>query len=114
MLTIDKLKEYGANVDEGVKRCINDEGFYLSLVETVIPDTRIDELEAAINAKDYDKAFEIAHALKGLYGNIAISPIYDPVNEMTELLRGRTDTDYTRLLNEAKQQKKKLNELAAS
>ena len=113
MLTIDKLREYGANVDEGVKRCINDEGFYLSLVETVIPDTRLDELEAEIDKKDYDKAFEIAHALKGLYGNIAITPIFEPVSDMTELLRSRTDTDYSRFINEAKQQKQKLNELAA-
>lgn len=108
MLTIEKLRAYGANVDEGIKRCIDDKDFYLSLVDTVIPDTRIDDLEAAIKVKNYDKAFEIAHALKGMYGNIALTPIYDPISQMTELLRSRTDTDYSALLQKAKEQKKKL------
>ena len=32
MLTIEKLKAYGANVDEGLSRCMNNETFYLRLV----------------------------------------------------------------------------------
>ena len=28
MLTIQNLRAYGANVDDGVQRCLNDEGFY--------------------------------------------------------------------------------------
>ena len=40
-------------------------------------------------------AFEAAHALKGVLGNLALTPIYDPVSEMTELLRARNTTaDY--------------------
>ena len=30
MLTIEKLKEYGANVEEGLARCLNNEAFYCS------------------------------------------------------------------------------------
>lgn len=112
MLTIEKLKEYGANTDEGLKRCLNNADFYISLVTSAIPDTRIDELAAAIASKDFDNAFETAHALKGMYGNIAITPIYKPICEITELLRNRTDTDYTALLEEAAAQKQKLAALS--
>lgn len=111
MLTIENLKAFGANVTEGVSRCLNDESFYIDLVKSVIPDTRLDELEQYIAGKDLDKAFEVAHALKGMYGNISITPIYEPVCEMTELLRERKDTDYSALLAEAKAQKEKLVEL---
>ena len=91
MLTIENLRGYGANVDEGVKRCLDDEDFYIDLVKSAIPDERIDELEQCIKAGELDKAFEIAHALKGMYGNISITPIYEPISEITELLPVRHD-----------------------
>ena len=111
MLTIENLKAYGANVEEGVKRCLDDEDFYIDLVISAIPDERIDELEMRINSGDLDKAFEIAHALKGMYGNISITPIYEPISEITEQLRSRNSIDYSQYLQRAKEQKQKLVEL---
>ena len=31
MITIDELKQFGANTDEGVARCMGNEEFYLNL-----------------------------------------------------------------------------------
>ncbi|MBR1423396.1 MAG: Hpt domain-containing protein [Ruminococcus sp.] len=111
MLTIDSLREYGADVDDGMKRCLNNEGFYLDLVKSVIPDTRIAELEAAIADGDLDKAFETAHALKGMYSNLALTPLSAPVTEITELLRSRTQTDYSGLIDTIKKKKAELDSL---
>ena len=111
MITADNLRAYGANVDEGISRCLGDEEFYIDLVKSVIPDDRIDELERCIEEKDLDKAFEVAHALKGMYGNISLTPVYKPVCDMTELLRDRKDADYSGYLAEAKEQKRRLVEL---
>ena len=38
MLTIEELKKLGADTDDGLQRCMNDEGFYLGLVKTVLED----------------------------------------------------------------------------
>lgn len=114
MLTVESLKEYGANVTEGVARCLDDADFYLDLVKSAIPDDRIDELERLLSGKDYDKAFEVAHALKGMYGNISLTPIYKPISEITELLREKKDTDYAPFIAEARAQKEKLIEIANS
>ena len=111
MLTLDNLREYGANVDEGISRCLDDEAFYIELVKSVIPDDRIDELEKYIAAKDFDKAFEVAHALKGMYGNISIMPVYEPICEITELLRDRKDVDYSPFIAKAREQKQRLVDL---
>lgn len=102
MLDIQSLKAFGADTDEGLARCMGAQEFYLSLVETLLEDTRLEELERALAEKDLDKAFEHAHALKGMYGNLSLTPLFVPVNEMTELLRSRTDTDYSPLLAQAK------------
>ena len=108
MLTIDKLKEYGANVDEGLSRCMNREEFYIMLVGKVLEDTKLAQLEEQLNAKDLDSAFETAHALKGMYANLSLTPLSEPISEMTELLRSRTNTDYTNLIEKAKTQFEKL------
>ena len=111
MLTLDALRAYGANVDEGLQRCMNMEAFYLKLCGSLRENRQVEDLQAAIGLKDLDAAFEIAHGLKGVYGNLAITPLYRPVCEITELLRSRTDTDYTALLAEIQDQKQKLDAL---
>ena len=103
MLTIEGLKELGVNTDEGLARCMNNEAFYLRLVGMGIADAGFDKLETALNEGDLDAAFEAAHALKGVLGNLSLTPAYEPASEITELLRSRTQTDYAPLLNKIKE-----------
>ena len=44
-----------------------------------------------------------SHALKGVLGNLSLTPLYEKVCEITELLRARTETDYAPLLSEIEQ-----------
>ena len=111
MLTIEKLREYGADVDDGLARCMNMEEFYLTLVGKVLEDNKLPLLEQQIGDGELDKAFDTAHALKGMYANLSLSPLTRPLSEMTELLRRGTDADYSALLAEAKMQLDKLCEL---
>ena len=104
MISLDTLKNYGANVEEGLTRCMNNEDFYIMLVNKVLNDNKLDQLEQQINEKNLDAAFETAHALKGMYANLSLDPITKPVTEMTELLRSRSDVDYSALIAEAKAQ----------
>ena len=92
MLTLDKLRDYGANVKEGMERCFNNEAFYLRLVGMGFADGNFDKLEKAMANRDAAAAFEATHALKGSIGNLALTPIYAPICELTELLRGKTMT----------------------
>ena len=100
MLTIQKLREFGANVDEALVRCANNEGFYLMLLEKALKSPDFDKLKDALEQKDLESGFEFAHSLKGVFANLSVTPILEPLCEMTELLRGRIDTDYTPLLNQ--------------
>ena len=88
---MDALRAYGANVDEGLARCINNEDFYLRMVNLALADANFDKLKAAMDAQDSPAAFEAAHALKGALGNVSLTPIFDPVCRLTELLRGKTE-----------------------
>ncbi|MBP0971306.1 MAG: Hpt domain-containing protein [Oscillospiraceae bacterium] len=101
MITVETLRAFGADVDDGLARCMNKEDFYLMLVRKASEDRRLSLLSEQLAAKDYAAAFETAHALKGMYANLSLTPLTKPVSEMTELLRSRTDTDYSALMEEA-------------
>jgi hypothetical protein len=88
MLTIDALRRFGANTEEGLGRCLNNEAFYLRLVDMALDDAGYDALASAIANGEREAAFNAAHALKGSLGNLALTPIYAPVAGVTELLRG--------------------------
>ena len=100
MVTIEKLNAFCADTAEGLARCYGNEALYLRLIGMVVKEQNFDNLERAIAANDLNAAFEAAHALKGVLGNLSLTPMYDKCSEITELLRARTETDYTPMLED--------------
>ena len=99
MLTIEALRAWGANVNEGVARCVNNEAFYLRMVQKVVADqASVDALKAAVASDDRKAGFEAAHKLKGVLANLSLTPVLDPTVELTELLRGNGEGDPLPLL----------------
>ncbi|MBP5610378.1 MAG: Hpt domain-containing protein [Clostridia bacterium] len=98
MLTVEKLRAFGANVEEGLGRCINNEQFYLRLVERAIADPGFEKLMEAAEKGDLEQGFALSHALKGVTANLALTPLYVPLCEITELFRNKTQTDYVPLV----------------
>ncbi|MBQ3920648.1 MAG: Hpt domain-containing protein [Firmicutes bacterium] len=98
MLTVDALKQFGADTADGLGRCLNNEAFYLKLVGRVPGDKNFDKLSESIAQGDKKSAFEAAHALKGIMANLGITPLYEPISSLTELLRDELDADYPALL----------------
>ena len=100
MVTTDQLKAYGADVNEGMARCVGNEALYLRLVASVPKEKSFDRLKESIASGNLDTAFESAHALKGVTGNLSLTPLYNPLVRITELLRAKTAMDYTEILDE--------------
>lgn len=97
MLTIDALRTFGANVDEGLHRCMGNEAFYLRMVQMALADSGFAELGEALGKNDLTAAFEAAHKLKGALGNLSLTPVFEPTSELCELLRNQTPGDYQAL-----------------
>ena len=64
----------------------------------VVKEANFDKLDQSIAAYDLDGAFEAAHALKGVLGNLSLTPMYEISVEITENLRVRREMDYTPLV----------------
>ena len=113
MITIEKLNTFGANTAEGLARCFGNEALYLKLVATIPGEANFDKLKDSIAAKEKKNAFEAAHALKGVLGNLSLTPIYTPIVEITELLRSESDINYKSLLDTILEKKDELGKLCA-
>ena len=108
MITIEKLNAMGVDTKQGLARCMNNEKFYLKMVQMGIKDKHFEMLEKAIEEKNIDAAFESAHALKGIIGNLAITPIYAPLNRMTEMLRAKMNANYAPIYKPIKDAREKI------
>ncbi len=111
MLSIEKLKDYGADVKTGLNLCMNSEDFYLRMVSMIVSEQSFADLEKAIKENDLEAGFRAAHALKGVSGNLSLTPLYNKVVEITELLRAHTQMDYTQMLQGILEEKKTLESL---
>ena len=98
MLTMEALHAAGADTAAGLARCMNNEEFYLKMVRMCLEDDRYEKLAEVIANGDIDQAFEYAHALKGVLGNVSLTNLLEPVEEITELARGGETEGYDDLL----------------
>ena len=111
MITIDKLKEFGVDTKEGLTRCMNNEGFYFKMIKMGLSDGHFESLQKSLEDNNLAEAFEAAHALKGVIGNLALSPIYNPLAEMTEMLRANKEADYLTIYKPIKEMRDNLLEM---
>ena len=58
MLTIDMLKEFGVNTEEGLQRCFGNEDFYMKLVKMIPADGNFQRLEEALASGNLTAGFE--------------------------------------------------------
>lgn len=110
-MTLEQLKNFGADTEEGMARCMDNEEFYFKMIGLALSEESLETLGKQLSEKKLDDAFETAHALKGVYGNLSLTPLLSPVSEMTELLRAKTDTDYSEFFNKAVSKRDELKAL---
>lgn len=84
---ITSLEEYGVNLSETMERFLNDEKFYVKCLKMMIADPQFGQLGAALQIPDYDQAFRLTHALKGVVSNMGLEPLHMAIHEMVESLR---------------------------
>lgn len=84
---IEKLRAYGADIEGALERFMGDEELYDSCIKLLLEEEAFDQLDRAIKEKYYKSAFEAAHTLKGVLGNLGLTPIFNSTSDIVELLR---------------------------
>ena len=86
--TIERLREWGCDMDGAMERFLNDEDLYRDCLNAVIEDEAFDGLKTALDAHNAQEAFGYAHTLKGVAANLGIEVLLEKLLPVVEILRG--------------------------
>lgn len=90
------FEAYGADYQNTMDRFMGNESLYLRILEMLFADENLQKLGNALSNQEYPAAFEAAHTLKGVVGNLGLTPLYDAVCAVVEPLRaGEWREDYS-------------------
>ncbi len=87
MNLLEELKALGVNVDEGLERLAGNEALYKRLLGTFIKTINTYGVEPDFDRNDYSEIIEKTHAIKGITGNLSLTPLYEAYTRIVDLLR---------------------------
>lgn len=109
------FEAYGGDYDTTMARFINNEKMYIKFLDKFFEDESMDKLGSALGENNLKGAFEAAHTLKGVAGNMGLTPLFDQVCAIVEPLRGCNEqADYTDLYQQIKGEFSRADELRAA
>ena len=80
---------YGADYNSTMARFMGKEAMYLKFLDMLFKDDNLEKLGTALEQQDYEAAFAAAHTLKGVVGNMGLTPLFNAVCASVESLRKR-------------------------
>lgn len=93
----DLLERHGIDYTDAIERFCGNEALYERLACKYLDDTHFDALAHALDEEDVERAYQEAHGLKGVAGNLSFSALYQAVSEISETLR-EGDVAHARML----------------
>lgn len=108
------FEAYGADYQVTLGRFMGNRKLYMKFLGMLFQDENLGKLGNALEQRDMVAAFEAAHTLKGVTGNMGLTPLYDAVCSIVEPLRLREDReDYAKLYEDVCGQFKRAETLRA-
>lgn len=86
-----QLEACGIDVAGAMERMMGNEMLFLKMMRKFPEDEVFRNLKEKLAEKDYGEAFQYAHALKGVAGNLGLNPIMEADIVIVEKLRHYTE-----------------------
>lgn len=83
----ESFEAYGADYQTTMGRFMGNEKMYLRILDMLFEDENLNKLGYALESEDMTGAFEAAHTLKGVVGNLGLTPLYEALCAIVEPLR---------------------------
>lgn len=84
---LEKLAALGTDVKDGLNRFMENEPLYVRCLKKFPPQADQCTLHDDLINKNYEAAVKSAHTMKGLTGNLSITPLYMRYSEIVDRLR---------------------------
>lgn len=116
MQTFKEIFEaYGADYETTMERFMGSEETYQDFLDMLFGDDNLLNLGEAIDSGNLEMAFEAAHTLKGVAGNMGLKRLYEAVCDMVDPLRRRERrNDYHELYESIKTEFHEVDKLRQS
>jgi len=89
MNLIDELKSLGADVNEALDRVMGDEDLYVMMLGMFLSSVEENPIKPEdFDAGDLEDLIKRVHTLKGVTGNLGLTPLFNSYTESLGLLRG--------------------------
>ena len=93
----ERLENLGVDIEETMERFVENEALYFRCLNKLQDDKNYSLLIEAIDeGNDATKAFDAAHALKGVSANLGLNKLFNELRVITEVFRAGSmeyDTD---------------------
>ena len=87
MTMLEELKALGADTDDGLRRMMNNAAFYQKMLLKFVPSVEANPVMPFLESGDSEKAVANAHTLKGVTGNLSLTPLFKGYDEIVTALR---------------------------
>lgn len=102
MSILKELNNHGCDVKGALGRVLGDEELYVICLKKFVADDAFENLGKFIEEENIEKAFNESHTLKGVAGNLGITPLYDLLVVIVEKLRNNSSIgvyeDYKKMM----------------
>ena len=88
-MTVKECYEQMGADYEGLLSRLGSEALIKKFAVKFLADGSFQDLKTSLEAGEAEQAFRAAHTLKGICLNLGFDNLYNPSEELTELLRGR-------------------------
>lgn len=105
---MEELKELGVNTDEGLGRFMNNEALYERMLRKFPASVKELDVKKALEEKDLQTAFNAAHTIKGVTGNLSLTPLYRAYTDIVAFIRGEEPESALAILEKTMPLQKKI------
>ena len=81
-------EEIGADYQTALSRMMGNQGLLARMLKKFENDRNYEALEKAVENEDYGGVFTAAHTLKGVAGNLELTPLYETCTRLSDATRG--------------------------
>ncbi|MGN0614232.1 MAG: Hpt domain-containing protein [Porcipelethomonas sp.] len=100
MFNPEELKSLGINLDDALERFMGKQSLFDRMLKKLPKAVKDYEVLEYFISKDYDTAVANAHTLKGVTGNLSVTPLYEAYTQIVNDLRAGNPDKAQKLLED--------------
>lgn len=87
----ERMIAAGYDLNGALARFVNNEVLFLTFLKKFPNDEHFPAVLSNIKTGEYDEAYKAAHAIKGVAGNLGLTPVFESVDKICALIKTKDE-----------------------